>query len=147
MALRFFNRLQIPRFLSHWHTPANKSKIPEELRIVENVRALAGRYGGSVHLYLRFVGDYSGVYDPVRTCTITALPGTWRESLFSSFYSFDVPLRYILEQITELAEIRNHRSYISSARNIGTKPSASRRQVRNSSTTKYDPSRQLARGV
>ena len=52
-----FNRLQIPRFLSHWQTLANHSQSPSELRIVEDVKELAVRCEGSVHLYLKFVGD------------------------------------------------------------------------------------------
>ena len=52
-----FNRLQIPRFLSHWQTLASQSQSPDELRIVENIKELAVRCGGSVHLYLKFVGD------------------------------------------------------------------------------------------
>jgi hypothetical protein len=52
-----FNRLQIPRFLSHWQTLASQSQSPDELRIVEDVKELAVRCGGSVHLYLKFVGD------------------------------------------------------------------------------------------
>jgi len=52
-----FNRLQIPRFLSQWQVLASHGKTPEELRIVEQVRALARRCEESVHLYLRFVGD------------------------------------------------------------------------------------------
>jgi hypothetical protein len=52
-----FNRLQIPRFLSHWQTLATQSQSPDELRIVEDVKELAVRCGGGVHLYLKFVGD------------------------------------------------------------------------------------------
>lgn len=52
-----FNRLQIPRFLSHWRTLASQGKSPDELKIVEDVKELAVRCGGSAHLYLRFVGD------------------------------------------------------------------------------------------
>ena len=52
-----FNRLQIPRFLSHWQTLASQSQSPDELRIVEDVKELAVRCEGSVHLYLKFVGD------------------------------------------------------------------------------------------
>jgi hypothetical protein len=52
-----FNRLQIPRFLSHWQIVANQCQNPDELRIVEDVKELAVRCEGSVHLYLKFVGD------------------------------------------------------------------------------------------
>ena len=52
-----FNRLQIPRFLSHCQTLASQSQSPDELRIIEDVKKLAVRCGGSVHLYLKFVGD------------------------------------------------------------------------------------------
>jgi hypothetical protein len=52
-----FNRLQVPRFLSHWQTLANQSQSPDELRLVEDVKELAVRCEGSVHLYLRFIGD------------------------------------------------------------------------------------------
>jgi hypothetical protein len=52
-----FNCLQIPRFLSHWQTLASQIQNPNELRIVEDVKELAVRCEGSVHLYLKFVGD------------------------------------------------------------------------------------------
>lgn len=52
-----FNRLQIPRFLAQWQIVAGHAKTSEELEIVEDVKELAGRCGGSVHLYVRFVGD------------------------------------------------------------------------------------------
>jgi hypothetical protein len=48
-----FNRLQIPRFLSHWQTLASQIQNPNELRIVEDVKELAVRCEGSVRLYLR----------------------------------------------------------------------------------------------
>src|SRR5580704_4528673 len=48
-----FNCLQIPRFLSHWQTLASQIQNPNELRIVEDVKELAVRCEGSVHLYLR----------------------------------------------------------------------------------------------
>jgi len=52
-----FNRLQIPRFLSHWQTLSTQIENPNEFRIVEDVKELAVRCEGSVHLYLKFVGD------------------------------------------------------------------------------------------
>ena len=52
-----FNRLQIPRFLSHWQIVAGQAKTSDEIRIVEDVKELAIRCEGSVHFYLRFVGD------------------------------------------------------------------------------------------
>jgi len=52
-----FNRLQMPRFLSHWQIVAGHAKTSDELKIVEDVKELAVRCGGSVHLYLRFEGD------------------------------------------------------------------------------------------
>jgi hypothetical protein len=52
-----FNRLQIPRFLSHWQVVAGQAKSLDEAKIVEDVRELAVRCEGSVHLYLKFVGD------------------------------------------------------------------------------------------
>ena len=52
-----FNRLQIPRFLSNWETLASQAQNPNELEMVNHVKALAIRCGKSVHLYLKFVGD------------------------------------------------------------------------------------------
>jgi hypothetical protein len=52
-----FNRLQIPRFLSHWQILEGRAKTSDELQIVEDVKELAVRCGESVHLYLKFVGD------------------------------------------------------------------------------------------
>jgi hypothetical protein len=52
-----FNRLQMPRFLSHWKILADHIKTPEEAKVVEDVRALAMECEGAVHLYLKFVGD------------------------------------------------------------------------------------------
>ena len=52
-----FNRVQMARFLSQWQIVVSKSKTPEELRIAEEVKALAMRCEESVHLYLKFVGD------------------------------------------------------------------------------------------
>jgi hypothetical protein len=52
-----FNRLQMPRFLSQWGVLANNSKSPEEAKIVSEVKELAERCEGDVHLYLKFVGD------------------------------------------------------------------------------------------
>ena len=52
-----FNRLQIPRFLSNWETLASQARHPNELEMVNDVKALAIRCGESVHLYLKFVGD------------------------------------------------------------------------------------------
>ena len=52
-----FNRLQIPRFLSNWETLASQARHPDELEMVNDVKALAIRCSESVHLYLKFVGD------------------------------------------------------------------------------------------
>ena len=52
-----FNRLQMPRFLSEWAELARQSKSPEEARLVDEVKRLAERCEGGVHLYLKFVGD------------------------------------------------------------------------------------------
>jgi hypothetical protein len=52
-----FNRVQIPRFLSVWETLASQAQHPNELEIVNQVKALAIRCGNGVHLYLKFVGD------------------------------------------------------------------------------------------
>ncbi|MGC0778031.1 MAG: hypothetical protein WCD68_12560 [Candidatus Acidiferrum sp.] len=52
-----FNRLQIPRFLSEWAELAKQSSSPEEANIVNEVKELAVRCGGEVHLYLKFIGD------------------------------------------------------------------------------------------
>jgi hypothetical protein len=38
-----FNRLQIPRFLSHCRTLTSQRKSPDELKIVEEVKELAVR--------------------------------------------------------------------------------------------------------
>ena len=52
-----FNRLQIPRFLSEWGELVRQSKSPEEATIVNEVKQLAERCEGDVHLYLKFIGD------------------------------------------------------------------------------------------
>jgi len=52
-----FNRLQMPRFLSQWDVLAKNSQSPEEAKIVSEVKELAERCEGGVHLYLKFVGD------------------------------------------------------------------------------------------
>ena len=52
-----FNRLQMPRFLSQWKAAEAHAQSPEEVQIVEGVKALAVECEGSVHLYLKFVGD------------------------------------------------------------------------------------------
>lgn len=52
-----FNRLQIPRFLSHWQIVAGHATTSDEIKVVEDVKELAVRCEGSVHQYLRFVGD------------------------------------------------------------------------------------------
>ena len=52
-----FNRLQMPRFLSEWAELARQSKSPEEGKLVDEVKQLAERCEGGVHLYLKFVGD------------------------------------------------------------------------------------------
>lgn len=52
-----FNRLRIPRFLSHWRIVAGHAKNADERKIIEEVKERAVRCAGSVHQYLRFVGD------------------------------------------------------------------------------------------
>src|SRR5882672_9263198 len=52
-----FNRLQMPRFLSEWETLAKHSKSAEETKVVDEVKTLAERCAGGVHLYLKFIGD------------------------------------------------------------------------------------------
>jgi hypothetical protein len=52
-----FNRLQMPRFLSGWAELAKQSKSPEETKLVHEVKQLAEHCQGSVHLYLKFIGD------------------------------------------------------------------------------------------
>jgi hypothetical protein len=51
------NRLQMPRFLSEWAELSKQSKSPEETKLVDEVKRLAERCEGEVHLYLKFVGD------------------------------------------------------------------------------------------
>jgi len=52
-----FNRLQIPRFLAEWAELAKQSPSQEEADIVSQVKELAVRCEGGVHLYLKFIGD------------------------------------------------------------------------------------------
>jgi hypothetical protein len=52
-----FNRVQMPRFLSQWQALAGNSQSPNQKQIVEEIRALAERCEGEVHLYLKFIGD------------------------------------------------------------------------------------------
>jgi hypothetical protein len=52
-----FNRLQMPRFLSQWEILARNCKSAEEAKIVSEVKELAERCEGGVHMYLKFVGD------------------------------------------------------------------------------------------
>lgn len=52
-----FNRLQIPRCLSEWAELAKQSSSPEEANIVHEVKDLAERCLGGVHLYLKVIGD------------------------------------------------------------------------------------------
>ena len=52
-----FNRLQMSRFLSEWETLAKHSKSVEETKVVDDVKTLAERCAGGVHLYLKFIGD------------------------------------------------------------------------------------------
>jgi hypothetical protein len=52
-----FNRMQMPRFLSAWSVLAEKVQTPEEAKLVAEVKELAERCEGGVHLYLKFIGD------------------------------------------------------------------------------------------
>ena len=52
-----FNRLQMPRFLAEWETLVKHSQSPEEAKLVDEIRSLAERCKGGVHLYLKFIGD------------------------------------------------------------------------------------------
>ncbi len=52
-----FNRLQMPRFFAEWEELVRQSKSPEESKLVNEVKQLAERCEGGVHLYLKFVGD------------------------------------------------------------------------------------------
>ncbi len=52
-----FNRLQMPRFLAEWETLAKHCHSPEEAKLVAEVKELAERCEGGVHLYLKFIGD------------------------------------------------------------------------------------------
>jgi hypothetical protein len=52
-----FNRLQMPRFLSEGKTLTKHGTSPEEIKIADEVRAMAERCEGGVHLYLKFIGD------------------------------------------------------------------------------------------
>ncbi|MGC1415309.1 MAG: hypothetical protein WA817_08510 [Candidatus Acidiferrum sp.] len=52
-----FNRLQIPRFLAEWQVLARHCQSDEEAQLVEEIKVLAERCQGGVHLYIKFVGD------------------------------------------------------------------------------------------
>lgn len=52
-----FNRLQMPRFLSEWQVLAKHSKSDEEIKLVDEIKTLAERCQGHVHLYIKFIGD------------------------------------------------------------------------------------------
>jgi hypothetical protein len=52
-----FNRIQMPRFLSAWHALAQHAETTEEAKLVDEIKALAERCEGEVHLYLKFIGD------------------------------------------------------------------------------------------
>ncbi|HWY05708.1 MAG TPA: hypothetical protein VNY24_02545 [Candidatus Acidoferrales bacterium] len=52
-----FNRLQIPRFLSQWEAVARQARTSEDEAMVAEIKELAARCGGGVHLYLKFIGD------------------------------------------------------------------------------------------
>jgi len=52
-----FNRLQIPRFLAEWQVLAKNSNSLEEDKLVSEIKTMAERCQGGVHLYLKFIGD------------------------------------------------------------------------------------------
>jgi hypothetical protein len=52
-----FNRMQVPYFLSAWQTVAQRTQNREEVKIVDEVKALAEECHNGVHLYLKFIGD------------------------------------------------------------------------------------------
>lgn len=52
-----FNRMQMAHFLSAWQVLARKTQTDEEAKLVDEVRLLAERCQGGVHLYLKFIGD------------------------------------------------------------------------------------------
>jgi hypothetical protein len=52
-----FNHLQIPRFLSGWHSVTQSAKTPEEVTLLDHVARLALRCKNGEHLYLKFIGD------------------------------------------------------------------------------------------
>jgi hypothetical protein len=52
-----FNRPQIPRFLSEWNAVARRARTTEDEAMVAEIKELAARCGGGVHLYLKFIGD------------------------------------------------------------------------------------------
>jgi hypothetical protein len=52
-----FNRIQMPLFLLAWQELAQRVETPEEALLVHEIRVLAERCEGDVHLYLKFIGD------------------------------------------------------------------------------------------
>jgi hypothetical protein len=52
-----FNHMQMPRFLSEWEALAKHCESAEETELVNEIKALAERCQGAVHLYIKFIGD------------------------------------------------------------------------------------------
>jgi hypothetical protein len=52
-----FNRMQIGRFLNEWKTLFAKATTPDEISLLEAVKAMSEKLRDSVHLYLVFTGD------------------------------------------------------------------------------------------
>jgi hypothetical protein len=53
----YFNRLQIPRFLSELAGIVSKARTEEDRTLVSEIERLARRCAESVHTYVKFIGD------------------------------------------------------------------------------------------
>ena len=53
----YFNRLQMPQFISEWERTASRATSPDDAQVVAQVEELARQCEREVHMYLKFEGD------------------------------------------------------------------------------------------